>query len=295
LRTKISEKIHKLKEEYNKFKLDFVQQFMNLKKQNIDMFNDVIEKIKVGKINTQQKEAKYHEKNTKMLLKLENELVSKSGTIEKLEKSTYLLKDQTHGYDMKISDLNAQHQSLENEYKICLQTISEKSHEIQRLKFGPSRSEELALDTEKLTLIISEEIQKKYKEKLIQVIALIEQTSGIHKSKLDGIQTKVGKIETHHKWELDHLEKENRDLISKNYHTHQKRSDLEQWKHNKDNKIKDLDKSLRTVLHDLKDKEIQLAKAKGEKKLILDSSIRLKKDLEKYKQNVSLVTVTPIA
>ena len=58
------------------------------------------------------------------------------------------------------------------------------------MKYNPDKREKEG-DAERLTEIISAEIQKKYKEKLISLLSIIEQNSGKYKSQIYGIRKMV--------------------------------------------------------------------------------------------------------
>lgn len=85
------------------------------------------------------------------------------------------------------------------------------------------------------------------------------------------------------------MEKENNKLISKSYQTNQKRSDFESWKSTKEKELVSLSQSLQSVIADLRDKEMEIVKLKSEKKMILDSSIKLKKESDRLKASVGVL------
>ena len=68
--------------------------------------------------------------------------------------------------------------------------MTEKTKELQRLRYNPGQADKVE-EAKKLTEIISAEIQKKYKEKLIQVLSLCEENSAKHKNKIFNIRKLV--------------------------------------------------------------------------------------------------------
>lgn len=194
LRTQVSELIHNLKQQHNQHKLDIVQDVLNLKKDSFSLLSKIIPQIESDRQGLQQKAVMYHEKNTKKLQLLQAELESRTTKIEELENvnensehKLNELEDKVNQLTCQLSEAEGQNQSLEREYRSLLQVIDEKNKEIHALKFDHKKKdkEEEAL---RLTEIITSEIQKKYKEKLVQVMQLFEQSSNNHKHKIELIE-----------------------------------------------------------------------------------------------------------
>ena len=275
LKIKLSNQIAQMKEEMNQFKLDTLQKVMDAKKDNFSSLSSIIDRIQNAKSDIQQKEARYHDKNTRTLQKLEKELEIKTAAIQTLEEEKAKIGqelseviDKLAQAEYKISEFQTENNSLETEYKQCLQSIDDKNREIQKLKFSDSKNDKEE-DAYKLTQIITSEIEKKYKEKLKLIIQVMDSCGQKYKAKIGALKDQVKTMARSYQHELELVEKENNGLISRSYHTHQNQ---------KDSKV---------IITQLRDKEIEIVKLKSEKKLILDSSIRLKKDVQKYKNTVS--------
>lgn len=196
LRSQIGKLVQDLKQQQNQYKLDIVQDVLNLKKDSFGLLSKIVPQIENDRQNLQQKAVQYHEKNTKKLQLLQAELESRTSKGEELEnenghlvKKLNELEDKVNQLTCQLSEAEGQNQGLEREYRSLLQTIDEKNKEIHALKFDHKKKdkEEEAI---KLTEIITSEIQKKYKEKLVQVMQLFEQSSNNHKSKIELIEGK---------------------------------------------------------------------------------------------------------
>jgi chromosome segregation ATPase len=196
LRSQIGKLVQDLKQQQNQYKLDIVQDVLNLKKDSFGLLSKIVPQIENDRQNLQQKAVQYHEKNTKKLQLLQTELESRTSKSEELENENSHLVQKLNELDIKVNQLTCQlseaegqNQGLEREYRSLLQTIDEKNKEIHVLKFDHKKKdkEEEAI---KLTEIITSEIQKKYKEKLVQVMQLFEQSSNNHKSKIELIEGK---------------------------------------------------------------------------------------------------------
>jgi len=197
LRNKVSEEIQKIKTLYNQFKIEILQEVNKIRKDSVQDIHEFINQLETENDQQKSKQVKYHEKNTRTLGKLEKELKNKTMKIIELEQKNAEQKHEVMNLEEKIqeltsnfSDLQIQHRTLEKEYQVWLEKMTEKTKELQRLRYNPSQADKVE-EAKKLTEIISAEIQKKYKEKLIQVLSLCEENSAKHKNKIFNIRKLV--------------------------------------------------------------------------------------------------------
>lgn len=104
LRLEFSFKLQKLKEEYSRFKVNVVEDIITVKKENGSMVAKIISKIEQNKQIVQDREFKYHEKNTKILQKLQKELEAKPERNDLNDNSSQMLQIKIRELEQEIVD-----------------------------------------------------------------------------------------------------------------------------------------------------------------------------------------------
>lgn len=130
-----------------------------------------------------QSQTQYHSKNTNLLQKLESQLQEKDNSISSL-KSALIEKERL------LEQSSLEISKLTQEYTQLMSTVEEKNRQIQQLKFSntnPQREE----DAYKLTKVITMEIDKKYKQTILQLIQHMEDIELKYKDRLKAIAQQV--------------------------------------------------------------------------------------------------------
>ncbi|CAI2377481.1 unnamed protein product [Moneuplotes crassus] len=262
LQTESQRKITQLKNEHNGFK----KVIMELLKAHESSIKDNIPKIlgAVSKIdeNSKNSSIKYHEKNLKTLSKLEKELQTKCELVNSLQTDLSITKENLHTTqshlehsENEINDLRAQQKVLEKEYQICLKNLDSKNLKIQKLNSSITPST-LSKDAQTLTTIITKEIDKKYKQKILELLTLVEQNSSKYKQKLYNVR----KLVFAHSASAAPAEaayRSEQSLVT-----------------------------IKTLKLDLKSKENEVHKLKNDKKILHSNVVRLKKDNDSLRKAV---------
>lgn len=127
LRQEFSAKLQKLKEEYSRFKVNIVEDIITVKKENGSMVAKIISKIEQNKQIVQDREFKYHEKNTKILQKLQKELESKPERNDENENSFQMLQSKIReleqdviDWQKKFNEVLREKEIIEGKYHDCV-------------------------------------------------------------------------------------------------------------------------------------------------------------------------------
>ena len=118
LRLEFSIKLQKIKEEYSRFKVNVVEDVINVKKENGSMIAKIISKIEQHKQIVQEREAKYHEKNSKILQKLQKELESKPERSDEHENSNEVLQRKIRELEQDVVEIQDKLNQALDEKKI---------------------------------------------------------------------------------------------------------------------------------------------------------------------------------
>ena len=118
LRLEFSLKLQRIKEEYSRFKVNVVEDVINVKKENGSMIAKIISKIEQHKQIVQEREAKYHEKNSKILQKLQKELESKPERSDEHENSNEVLQRKIRELEQDVVEIQDKLNQALDEKKI---------------------------------------------------------------------------------------------------------------------------------------------------------------------------------